>query len=116
MRAKLVVEMKECADDVIEMVEPKTTVIPALLKRKGGKYTTQASGSAFTMTSGDTVRYVIADDPGNSALQQLKVYVAGTLRLTTTAIDDEWSSGETGLAVLAHASGAVINHLKCRHR
>ncbi|MBL8881073.1 MAG: hypothetical protein JNG88_18310, partial [Phycisphaerales bacterium] len=32
-----------------------------------------------------------------SALQELKVYVAGTLRLTTTAIDDTWQGGHVGV-------------------
>ncbi|MBL8880254.1 MAG: hypothetical protein JNG88_14160 [Phycisphaerales bacterium] len=64
-----------------------------------GVKATRATGSSFSLSNGATVtlKCVIGDDPGNSALQELKVYVAGTLRLTTTAIDDTWPGGHVGV-------------------
>ncbi|MCG3129272.1 MAG: hypothetical protein CHACPFDD_04193 [Phycisphaerae bacterium] len=84
-----------------------SNVTPRLAKREGGDYTAISSGSAFSMSNGDRVRIVIQDDPGNSALQELQVDVNGTVRLTSTAIDDDWSAGSVGFYVKSGSGGTL---------
>jgi hypothetical protein len=82
-------------------------VLPKLCKRADVDWSTVTTASVFTMTTGDTVRCVIGDDPNNANLQELRVYVNGTQRLTSTGIDDDWSAGPAGLYVAAGASSAI---------
>jgi hypothetical protein len=77
-----------------------------LMRRKDGVLSTIANAT-LTMVNGYTVRCAIHDDPGDSSLQELKVYVNGTLRLTSTAIDDDWSAGMAGLICLSAGSGTL---------
>ena len=89
---------------VITPAEPDAI---SLIRRSNGVLSTIATGSNFTMTSGHTVRCAIHDDPESSSLQELKVYVNGTLRMTTTTIDDDWSAGMAGLIVLSGGTTAL---------
>ena len=80
---------------------------PSLVKRVDGVVSTVTSNSNFNMNAGDRVICAIHNDPGNAALQELKVYVNGTLRLTSTGIDDTWSAGMCGLVMFNDCSSAV---------
>jgi len=67
-----------------------------------------ATGSAFSMTSGQTMRCVITTTGGAGGPQTLTVYVNGTSRLTSTAIDDDWAAGQVGLIALS-GSGSQLD-------
>ena len=91
-----------------------TYVYPKLCKREDGVLSSVATGTPFTITSGDTVRCVIGDDPNTASLQELRVYVAGTQRMATTTIDDTWSAGRAGLYAEAGATSALtFDNFKC---
>jgi hypothetical protein len=81
-----------------------------LYKRQddGTLSTLATAGTALNLTSGTWYegKVVIDDDPGNSALQQLRFWVDSdrdgnyadeTTLITTTAVDDAWSGGYAGL-------------------
>lgn len=76
------------------------TVTPRLVRyENGAKQAVEGSGSSFSLTDNTTytLKCVIGNDPGNSALQQLELFVGGTSRLTSTRVDDVWSAGKVGL-------------------
>ena len=85
---------------------------PYLLRRKGGVLSTIATGTPFAMASNDRVWCAIHNDPGESALQELKVYVNGTLRLTSTAIDNDWQGGAVGLITRSAAGATNFDNFK----
>jgi hypothetical protein len=92
---------------VLEPTESLSYVIPKLIRRQAGVLSTIASGSTFAITTGDTVRCAIHDDPGTAALQELQVYLNGASKWTTLAIDDTWSAGRAGLIVLSGGSSTL---------
>ena len=100
MKAGIILHYQDPENFLVALLDDNGsgTVTPKLVKFVDGKSaSTLATGSTFSMTDGSTytVKCAIHDDPGNAALQELKLYVGGTLRLTTTTVDDATINGST---------------------